>query len=362
MTAVEPAGERYAALTAWNLPAFEIGAEILGSGGGGAPTAMALVLADLLRERDLPLIANAPDGTFASAIGAMGGPSIFAECLPSGEEYRTALGELEGLGLPRPEFVLCVEAAGMNGSYGAYLALHEGLGLLDGDLMGRALPRLEQTSLPSVPSMGPFVLVPPTGEVLLVDRAAPRGVERIMRAALPQCGGWGLFVTRPLSGPELGHCMIPGTVSRAIYLGVALRRTSAYARGPEMAEAIGGRLLGSGALEEIARYPSGGPNAGGNVHLRDTEGGFQVRLEFQNEYLLAAVDGEVVATCPDLLIVVDPRVRRFVRPEELRPRLDVAVIALPGPSWWKQTPARLGLVGPRAFGIEHDYVDWVAAS
>jgi DUF917 family protein len=224
--------------------------------------------------------------------------------------------------------------------------------------MGRAFPTLRQTSLATLAALGPAVLATPTGEAVLVESTAAASIERIMRAALPECGGWGLFVSRPFVADELRDRVVAGTASRALSLGQALRRLPPWARGPEIAQAINGRLLGGGAIVEVLRYQRRGAFAGGNFYLIDTATGAVVRVEYQNEYLLAAVDGEVTVSCPDLLIVVDPRLRRLIRPEDLRPRLEIAVVALEGPLWWKQTPERLSRVSPRAFGLDQDPIAW----
>jgi len=352
----------YPALRLEMLADYESGCEVLGSGGGGGPTPVMVALAGLLRDRELPLLAELPPDARVCAAGAMGGPSVFAERLPAGDEFAIAKRLLLRLGLPAPTVLMPVETAGLNGPYAAYLARVEGLPLFDADLMGRALPTLQQASLAVAAELGPVVLVAASGEALLADTRSADSAERILRAAVPECGGWGLFVTRPFAADELAGAVVPGTVSRAISLGQALRLLPPWARGPEIARAVDGRLLGSGAIAEVRRHPRRGAFGGGNMYLTDTAGGGVVRLEYQNEYLLAAVDGRVAVTCPDLLIVVDPRLRRLIPPEDLRPRLEVAVVALEGPRWWKETPERLARVSPRAFGLDQDPIPWEAAA
>jgi DUF917 family protein len=205
---------------------------------------------------------------------------------------------------------------------------------------------------------GPAVLVSPNGEALLVAAESAESIERVMRAALPECGGWGLFVTRPFSAAELRGRVVSGVVSRAIGLGAALRGLPPSARGPQIAQALGGRLLGSGPVARVIRHPRKGSFGGGSMYLNDLGSGAVVRLEHQNEYLLAAVDGKVEVTCPDLLVVVDPRVRRLISPERVREKMEVAVVALEGPQWWKAEPERMAKVSPRAFGIDQDPIPW----
>jgi len=336
---------------------LEAGCEVLGSGGGGAPVAVALALAHMLKAGPLPLLDTLPHDARVSAVGAMGSPLVFAERLPCGDEYQAAKDLLRRSGAPAPTAIIPIEAAGINGAYAAYIAALEGLPLVDGDLMGRALPKLAQASLADT-AIGPAVLVAPSGDALLLESASAESLERILRAVLPEFGGWGLLVTRPFDANELRGRIVAGTISRALSLGKTLRGLEASARGQQIADALHGRLLGSGTVEQVLRHPREGAFAGGSLYLADTATGSIVRVEYQNEYLLASVDGRVAATCPDLLIVVDPRLHRLIGTEDVRVHMELAVIALEGPAWWKEDPDRLARVSPRAFGLAQDPVGW----
>jgi DUF917 family protein len=84
------------------------------------------------------------------------------------------------------------------------------------------------------------------------------------------------------------------------------------------------------------------------------EGGGVLRVEAENEYLLAILDGEPVASCPDLLCLLDRRTAEPIAVDGLRPGDDVLAVVLPGPRWWRAAPERLAHVGPRAFGLDCD--------
>jgi len=83
--------------------------------------------------------------------------------------------------------------------------------------------------------------------------------------------------------------------------------------------------------------------------------GVRVRLSFQNEHLVAERDGEVVASTPDLICVLDNETGEPVTTEGMRYGNRVAVLGVPCDSRWT-TPEGLRLTGPRAFGYDHDYV------
>lgn len=78
-------------------------------------------------------------------------------------------------------------------------------------------------------------------------------------------------------------------------------------------------------------------------------------LRFQNENLVAIRDGDVLASVPDLIIVVSSDGGQPITTEELRYGFRVTVLAAPCDPRWR-TPRGLDLVGPRYFGYDLDYV------
>jgi DUF917 family protein len=75
-----------------------------------------------------------------------------------------------------------------------------------------------------------------------------------------------------------------------------------------------------------------------------------VRIETENEYLLALVDGTPAVTTPDLLCLLDRRTLQPIAVDAIRTGDEVLVLALPGPTWWRHSD-RLPHVSPQAFGL-----------
>ena len=71
-----------------------------------------------------------------------------------------------------------------------------------------------------------------------------------------------------------------------------------------------------------------------------------IRVEFESEFLTVALDGEMIATCPDIVTLLDVRTGAFVSCESVHQGHDVAVLVLPGPQWWADEVGRLKVVGP----------------
>jgi uncharacterized protein len=76
-------------------------------------------------------------------------------------------------------------------------------------------------------------------------------------------------------------------------------------------------------------------------------------LHFQNEHLVAEIDGTAVATTPDLIIVLDTESGEPITTEALRYGHRVSVLAAPADERW-HSPEGIALVGPRYFGYDLD--------
>jgi hypothetical protein len=85
------------------------------------------------------------------------------------------------------------------------------------------------------------------------------------------------------------------------------------------------------------------------------DAGSDLVLNFQNEHLVATRDGSVVASVPDLIIVLDSDTAEPVTTEEIRYGFRVSVLVAPCDPRWR-TEAGLELVGPRYFGYPFDYI------
>lgn len=74
-----------------------------------------------------------------------------------------------------------------------------------------------------------------------------------------------------------------------------------------------------------------------------------------NENLSVSVNGELKATVPDLICLVDTETFTPVTTEALKYGKRVLVVGLKCYHMWR-TPEGLELVGPRYFGIDTDYI------
>ena len=155
---------------------------------------------------------------------------------------------------------------------------------------------------------------------------------------------------------------VHGIVTRSEELGRAIRtaKDEAAAAGltPEefFLKFTGGHKLFKGKISDVLRETRGAFNFG-RVVLEGIgeDRGSQAFVDFQNENLSCAVDGQIKATVPDLICLVDPDTFTPVPTDALKYGKRVLAVGLECFHLWR-TQAGLDLVGPRYFGIDTDYI------
>ena len=78
-------------------------------------------------------------------------------------------------------------------------------------------------------------------------------------------------------------------------------------------------------------------------------------VEFQNENLIAVVDGKIACTVPDLVCLVDTETFTPVTTDAIKYGKRVYVVGLKCFEMWRCEKG-LELVGPRYFGVDTDYI------
>ncbi|WP_350274128.1 DUF917 domain-containing protein [Kribbella sp. HUAS MG21] len=338
-----------------DLEALVVGVTLLGSGGGGDTGAFGRMLRRRLGAGELVLgdAADVP-GVSVSPIGVVGATSVLMEKLPGGGEFDAAVRAVSRWTGIEVTGLMPLEAGGLNGLTPLIAALDLGLPVVDADLMGRALPRLDQFSWAVAGrSLTPCALSEPSGQVVVVDNVDAAGLERAVRSFVAHTGGWAVLALAPTPVEAAAEDAVRGSLTRALALGRAHAQLEPGSAPADVAAGLGGRMLGSGRVEEVGRHliADGGAAFGrGSVCVVDAATRAVVRIETENEYLLALVDGRPVVTTPDLLCVLDRRTLQPLAVDAIRTGDEVVVVALPGPTWWRR-PDRLPHVSPQAFGL-----------
>ncbi|MFZ3598015.1 DUF917 domain-containing protein [Streptomyces sp. BH104] len=344
-------------ITSADVDPLVTGVNVLGCGGGGDAAAFASMLRRALGETGT-VTWHEPGlhDPVIVPVGVVGAVNVLSEKLPNGREFREAITAVtRWAGSPVPDALMAVEAGGPNALTVLLAALDLGLPVVDVDLMGRALPRLDQLSwaVRGLP-VTPCALAEPGGQLLVVDRTDARGLERTVRGFLAAAGGWAALALAPVRLSEVRDACVDGSLTRALALG---RAHAALPHRPDrdaVESALGCRVLAAGRIREVAR--SEGPGFGrGSVTVTDAASGTVVRLETENEILLALRDGEVAATVPDVICLLDRRTALPLAIDRVRPGQEVVAATLPGPEFWRR-PDTEPYVSPRAFGLDSEVV------
>ena len=118
---------------------------------------------------------------------------------------------------------------------------------------------------------------------------------------------------------------------------------------------VSGKVLFRGKVQDVERRATEGFLRGRTrFDGMDDWKGVQLEIAFQNEWIVAWLDGKPIAMSPDLICVLDSVAGEAVGTETLRYGQRVTVIALPPPPVFL-TPKGIQHVGPRAFGYDIEF-------
>lgn len=78
-------------------------------------------------------------------------------------------------------------------------------------------------------------------------------------------------------------------------------------------------------------------------------------INIKNEYLVAKQNDDVLASVPDLIVLVDIETSEPINAERIKYGQRVGVIAVECPAFYK-TARALSAVSPKVFGFDFDYV------
>jgi DUF917 family protein len=342
-----------------DVPALARGCAILGTGGGGEVYTGSLFLLEALRvfgPVDVVTLDDLDPEGLLLPLGGIGAPTVGVEKLPSGEEGIQLRDHLESVTGRKAVAVMSSEIGGSNGLEPVGWAAQMGLPVVDADSMGRAFPEVQMVSQ-YVAGRRPelFALTDVMGTVVTLRPASGEWAERIARAVTVAFGCTAVMADYVMSVGEARGAVVEGSVSFALRIGRATEGTEGDPVAALVAAVDGARLL-DGKVVDVERRTTAG-FARGSVLIEGTgaDAGRLLRLEIQNENLVALEDGVVRASVPDLITVVDSTTAEAIATELVRYGQRVTVIAFACDPIWR-TPRGIEVVGPRAFGYDFDYV------
>jgi|TARA_B100000315_G_scaffold235293_1_gene250089 hypothetical protein len=343
------------------------GAALLGAGGGGDPYLGSLLLEAAVAEHGAPRLINVEslaDDDLLIPVAMMGAPTVLLEKFPNGGEGKRVLARLEDRIGRRATAIMAAEIGGGNALIPLMLGAQLGLPVVDGDGMGRAFPELHMVTFNIFDvSISPMAMTDEHGNVVSIDGVGGEHVERLARHVIMGMGGSGMIALYPMNGVQARQATVRGTISMAMEIGAALR--NAREAGLDPFEALSDYLrstpyyqhchaLCTGKIVDLQRETRAGFAVGRAIIETHGRSSSTTKIEFQNEHLAAWTDGRLRASVPDLICVLDQETAEPITTEALKYGQRVHVMAIGAPPILRETRS-LAVLGPQAFGYEHDF-------
>jgi uncharacterized protein len=339
-----------------------LGATLLGTGGGGDPYVAKLVVRQAIEEFgpvDVVDVAELPPDGLVLTIAIIGAPTVILEKIPAGTEFIGSVKALAAYLGKQPVALMAIEVGGLNTLLPIATAAELGLPVVDADSMRRAFPQIEMTvfTLAGLKAT-PLAIADEKGNMCVFEAVTNLTAERLARTAVIQLGLANAISCYPLVAQQIADHGILGSLSYCTDLG---RQLAAVQRGDEGAWArfldeFDSVELFTGKVVDIDRRTTEGFARGTVVLEHLVEPARVMRIEIQNENLIAFEDGVAVATVPDLICMLDLESYQPITTEQIAYGQRVHVIGMPCAPEWHQ-PGMLDVVGPRAFGYEVDAVE-----
>lgn len=348
------------------------GATLLGTGGGGDPYIGKMLVEQVLGDGSITILDpdELADDLFVIPTAQMGAPTVMVEKIPAGTEPSLSLRILEEHLGREADATMPIECGGINSMIPLIVAAETGLPVVDADGMGRAFPELSMETFAVYGVHGsPLALAGERGERVIIDTGDDdRQMEWLARAITIRLGGVGHIAEYAMTGADVKRTAVPRTLSMALALGRAIRVAREEHRSPfdAIRETLATtlyshmRTLFEGKVVDVDRRTTDGFAKGVARIAADSADsakgeGSELEIRFQNENLIARLDGRTVAIVPDLICVVDSDSAEPITTEGLRYGQRVRVLGISTPELMR-TPEALDAFGPKAFGLSEPFV------
>jgi uncharacterized protein len=349
-------------ITLDDIESLAVGAWVLGTGGGGSPYLGLLNMRALYKEgHRVQLMPSAEllDDDWVAAVSNMGAPLVGQERLTDSHTIARAVALMERHTGYKFRGIMSLEIGGGNSIQPLMAAAHLKRPVIDSDMMGRAYPEAQMTSV----AVGDLVPCPLTtvdvrGLESVVEKVPTwKWMERVSRKICVEYGSIASTCKAPRTGAEVKKWGIHGTTTKAIAIGHAVREAQRKHEDPIAAilSVEPGKVLYRGRVVDVERRATEGFLRGRTrFDGTDEYKGASLELNFQNEWIVAWLDKKPIAMSPDLICVLDSVSGEAVGTETIRYGQRVTVIALPPPPVFLSKKG-LRHVGPRAFGYDIDF-------
>lgn len=351
---------------------FAIGAGILGTGGGGDPYLGRLLLEQAFAEQyqvEILALSELPDDSRVMCLGMMGAPSVMVEKLPNGVEAENCVKAIERYIGRSIDAIVPAEIGGINALLPLASAARLGRPVVNCDGMGRAFPEVQMITYNICGhKAAPVALADEQGSSVVIDGENALICERLSRHMVAEMGATCFLGGYVMTGEQLKSACVPGTLQIALEIGRTIRTARQNSEGA--VDALVNYLrqtpfyrytafVGEGKIIDLQRKTENGFTVG-EVAIEALQEALpgeardQYQVAFRNEYLTLQMNGEIKTMVPDLICILDRETLEPVNTESLKYGQRVRIMVASAPEILR-SKAGLAFVGPRCFGLDHDF-------
>ena len=301
-------------LAADDLVHIATGAAFLGTGGGGDPYIGRLLAINAVERFGVPTVIEADalaDDASVFTIAMLGVPTVLGEKAACGDDVDLAVRRLEQRLGRTADALIGLEIGGLNSLLPVMAAARLGLPLVDADGMGRAFPELQMTTFNvGGVSCTPLAVTDDHLKSIVVDTADAKSAEDLVRVASVHLGCSVVLSSYPMTGADVKRTAVKGTLTLAREIGRAIERGRRegdpvqtlvdYLRTTPYYNHC--KVLFDGKVQDIRRETKLGFSIGHCRLAALNRSGSVMEISFQNEHLVARLDGigQGVRTRPNL--------------------------------------------------------------
>lgn len=358
---------------------FIRGCTLMGTGGGGLEeNGVQSLMSELKAGKEISWIDvdDIPDDAVTACPFLMGSiapktPELLEEMnsfgmnektsiFPEKERIARSITELQEYTGKKFDAVVPLELGGAATPGCIAAGLVHGIPTVDGDYTGRAIPEIPQTT-PYLHGLKlwPLSAVDEFGNVSIIKDAMNYRVVERMGKKISEIG-YGLtgdtgFV---FTGKQTKEVLLRGTLTMCLKLGRLIREAGEQGKDPvaELAKELNAWVLTTGTLtkketENKQGYYWGYHTVTGNGEYE----GKTAKVWFKNEHHICWINDKVVATSPDIIVLVDKNTGMPYTNPVLAEGMEIAVLGCRAVDIFRSEKG-VDILGPRYFGFDIDYV------
>jgi len=236
-----------------------------------------------------------------------------------------------------------------------------GIPVVDGDYAGRAIPdEMQGTPFLFGKNSWPFASVDKWGNVAIVKYTAnPHMLERIGKMLAVAAFGNTTMAATPLPGHEMKEILVPGTLTKSLEIGRAIRQAREQGRDPvdaALAVTDGWRLFEGVVVgkewEDRDGYMFGTTHIAGVGEYK----GQMLDVWFKNENHISWLNGVPWVCSPDILTIVYNKTGIGTTNTLLKEGDEVVAVGMKGLEAFRSEFGLNKASGPRYFGFDIAYV------